>query len=47
MTILLDIAALLALTLALTAVPGLELRREARITRQIREAQKRHDRHNI
>jgi hypothetical protein len=41
MTILLDIAALLALLLALTFVPVLGLRHEARITRQLRAAEAR------
>ncbi|MEU6852591.1 hypothetical protein ABZ901_22040 [Actinacidiphila alni] len=38
MTVLLDIAALSALLLVLSFVPVLGLRAEARITRQIREA---------
>ena len=38
MTVLLDIAALLALLLALTFVPVLGLRHEAKITRELREA---------
>lgn len=38
MTALLDIAALLGLLLALTFVPFLGLRHEAKITRELREA---------
>jgi hypothetical protein len=38
MTIFLDISALLALLLVLTFVPVLGLRHEARITRELREA---------
>lgn len=40
MTVLLDIAALLALTLTLTFVPLMGARTEARITRQIRAAER-------
>jgi hypothetical protein len=43
MTILLDIAALAALLLALTFVPFLGLRAEARITRQLRAARAREE----
>lgn len=38
MTVLLDIAALLGLLLTLTFVPVLGLRHEAKITRELREA---------
>ncbi|SEF85606.1 hypothetical protein SAMN05216223_102267 [Actinacidiphila yanglinensis] len=40
MTALLDIAAILGLLLALTFVPVLGLRHEAKITRELREADK-------
>jgi hypothetical protein len=43
MTILLDIAALSLLLLALSFVPAMGLRHQAKITRQIREAEQAHE----
>lgn len=47
MTVLLDIAALLALLLALTFAPLTGVRRDARISREIREARREREHHSF